>query len=100
VLEAMASGVPVVVMATGGQRFVVETEQTAIVADGPDAFAQGVRALVKDRRRREAMGVAARAHALELLSWDRIFTDMCAAYEAAISPAESERRNRPVLSPA
>ena len=80
VLEAMASGVPAVVMADGGQRFVVETEQTAIVADGPEAFAQGIRALVKDRRRREAMGAAARAHALELLSWDRIFIDMCAAY--------------------
>jgi hypothetical protein len=46
------------------------------------------------------MGVAARAHALELLSWDRIFIDMCAAYEEAISPAEGERRNRAVLSPA
>ena len=100
VLEAMASGVPAVVMAAGGQRFVVETEQTAIVADGPEAFVQGVRALVKDRRRREAMGAAARAHALELLSWDRIFIDMCAAYEEAISPAEGERRNRAVLSPA
>ena len=41
VLEAMASGVPAVVMVTGGQRFVVETERTAIVADGPDAFVQG-----------------------------------------------------------
>ena len=100
VLEAMASGVPAVVMAAGGQRFVVETEQTAIVADGPEAFVQGVRTLVKDRRRREAMGAAARAHALELLSWDRIFIDMCAAYEEAIAPAEGERRNRAVLSPA
>jgi phosphatidylinositol alpha 1,6-mannosyltransferase len=91
-LEAMASGVPAVIMATGGQRFVVETEQTAIVADGPDAFAQGVRALVKDRRRREAMGVAARAHALELLSSDRIFIDMCDAYEAAIAVGMRDRR--------
>jgi len=100
VLEAMASGVPAVVMATGGQRFMVETEQTAIVADGADGFAQGVRALVKDRRRREAMGVAARARALDLLSWDRIFIDICAAYDVAISLAEGERQNRPVLSPA
>ena len=33
VLEAMASGVPAVVMAAGGQRFMVEAERAAIVAD-------------------------------------------------------------------
>jgi phosphatidylinositol alpha 1,6-mannosyltransferase len=100
VLEAMASGVPSVVMATGGQRFIVDADRTAIVADSPAAFVQGVRALVKNRQRREAMGLAARALAVDLLSWDRIFIDMCVAYEAAISPAEDEGRNRCVLSPA
>jgi phosphatidylinositol alpha 1,6-mannosyltransferase len=99
-LEAMASGVPSVVMASGGQRFIVDAGQTAIVADSRESFVQGVRTLVKNRRRREAMGIAARARAIELLSWDRIFIDICNAYEAAISPAEGEGRNRCVLSPA
>ena len=61
VLEAMASGVPAVVMAPGGQRFVVNEGQSAIVAANRDAFVQGVRALVKHRQRRERMGIAARA---------------------------------------
>ena len=89
VLEAMASGVPPVVMAAGGQRFMVEAGRTAIVADSIEAFLQGIRALVKHRQRREAMGVAARARAVDLLTWDRMFIDVCGAYEAAISLAET-----------
>ena len=84
----MASGVPAVVMAAGGQRFIVDEGQTAIVAANRDAFVQGVRALVKNRQRREVMGAAARALAVDLLSWDRIFIDMCSAYEAAMTVAE------------
>ena len=88
VLEAMASGVPAVVMAAGGQRLMVDEGQSAIVAANRDAFVQGVRALVKNRQRREAMGAAARARAIDLLSWDRIFIDICSAYEAAMTAAE------------
>ena len=93
VLEAMASGVPAVVMAAGGQRLMVDEGQTAIVADNRDAFVQGVRALVKNRRRREAMGAAARARAVDLLSWDRIFIDICSAYEAAMTAAEERSQD-------
>lgn len=92
VLESMASGVPAVVMGAGGQRFMVEDGCTAIVAADRDAFAHGVRALVRNRERREAMGFAARARALELLSWDRIFMNICNAYDAAISAAEGGSR--------
>jgi len=89
VLEAMASGVPAVVMAAGGQRFVVDAGHSAIVAGDRDAFVHGVRALVRDRQRRARMGVAARARAVELLSWERIFIDICNAYEVAVSAAAS-----------
>ena len=52
VLEAMASGVPPGVMATGGQRFIVDAGQTAIVARDKREFIEGVRTLVKNRERR------------------------------------------------
>ena len=78
----------------------VEPDRTAIVAADRTAFIQGVRTLVRNRARREAMGAAARARAKDLMSWDRIFLDVCSAYEAAISAAEGEGRNRCVLSPA
>jgi len=38
VLEAMASGVPVVAMASGGPKFIVDTGTTALVAHSRDAF--------------------------------------------------------------
>lgn len=100
VLEAMASGVPPVVMATGGQRFIVDAGQTAVVARDRQAFIEGVRMLVKNRERREAMGAAARARATELWSWDRIFIDVCHAYDAAMSMAEGDTRTPLALSPA
>lgn len=88
VLEAMSSGIPAVVMAAGGQRFVVKEGKTAVVAADRNAFVQGVRALVKDRRRREMMGIAARALAVDLMSWDGILDDLCRAYEIAMTAAE------------
>ena len=100
VLEAMASGVPAVVMSAGGQRFTMDAGRSAIVADSADAFVEGVRTLVRNRPRRETMGVAARTRAVDLLSWDRMFVDICRAYEAAIETAEGEGGNRYVLSPA
>jgi glycosyltransferase involved in cell wall biosynthesis len=100
VLEAMASGVPVVVMSSGGQRFVVDAGRSGIVADDGGTFVRAVRTLVKNRQRREAMGVAARARAVDLLSSERIFVDVCSAYHAAMSEAEGEGRNRFALLPA
>jgi len=94
VLEAMASGVPVVAMASGGPRFMVEAGQTAIIAGDRDAFFRGVRLLVQSRERRETMGAAARIRAKEFLSWDRIFIDVCKAYDVAISAAQSSHEMR------
>ena len=97
VLEAMASGVPPVVMATGGPRFVVGSSigsgRAAIVANGERGFIDGVRVLVKNRQRREVMAIAARARAIDLLSWDHVFIDVCAAYDAAIAAAKSRSRD-------
>ena len=93
VLEAMASGVPPVVMAAGGPRFVVGSNigsgRAAIVANGERGFIDGVRALVKNRQRREVMASAARARAVDHLSWDQVFQDVCAAYDAAITASKS-----------
>jgi phosphatidylinositol alpha 1,6-mannosyltransferase len=93
VLEAMASGVPTVVMAAGGHRFMAEALRGAIVAETLVAFVEGVRALVKNRQRRVKMGIAARAHAVDLFSWDRIFVDICHTYDAAIAqmPVDAAR---------
>ncbi len=100
VQEAMASGVPPVVMATGGQRFIVDAGLTAVVARDQQAFNQGIRTLIKSRVRREAMGAAARARITQVLSSDRMFIDVCHAYDAAMSMAEGQSRTPLAFSPA
>jgi glycosyltransferase involved in cell wall biosynthesis len=98
VLEAMASGVPVVAMARGGPKFIARPGCT-ILAANPQAFFEAVRDLVRDPARREAMRATARARALEL-SWDGIFEDVCQAYGVAISIATSGTRSHRALAEA
>ena len=88
VLEAMASGVPVVAMTRGGQKYLAEDGRTALLASDRQAFIDAVKSLARNRARRERIGAAARAQALEMSSWDRIFQDICQAYDLAISLAE------------
>lgn len=93
VLEAMASGVPVVAMAHGGPKFIADPGRSAVLASDERAFVDAVCALVRDEARRETMRRAARAKALEM-SWDRIFDDVCRGYATAISDPAGQHRAR------
>jgi glycosyltransferase involved in cell wall biosynthesis len=88
VLEATACGVPVVMLGTGGFRSLVEPSHAIVAADA-GAFVRGVRALVKNPERRRAMSAAARARALQMFSWYRLFDEACNAYETAMQSAGS-----------
>src|SRR5262245_14581935 len=90
VLEAMASGVPIVAMAHGGPKFITGPGRSAILCADHRAFVEAVRGLAADRTRRAAMGRFARAGAVES-SWDRIFDDVCRAYGVAIGLARDAR---------
>jgi glycosyltransferase involved in cell wall biosynthesis len=83
VLEAMASGVPVVAMAQGGPRFVAGLGESAVLASDHQAMIEAVQSLVREPARRHAMGSAARAWALGR-SWDAIFDGVYRAYETAV----------------
>ena len=65
-LEAAAAGLPVVASATGGVPAVVAHGETGLLAPAGDAaaFADCLRALLADPRRRRAMGRAARRRVL------------------------------------
>src|SRR5262249_11439583 len=103
VLEALASGVPVVAMAQGGPQFVGTTRESAELAADHEEMIALVINLVRDERRRDAMRTAARAWA-EGRSWDSIFDGTYRAYgEAVTSPSSSRiasvadvRHHRPV----
>jgi len=79
VLEAMASGVPVVGVNAGGVAETVDESvgQLSPFAE-PEDYAQAIEALFA--RDVEALGRAARTKVEALFSWDRVFTDLSALY--------------------
>jgi phosphatidylinositol alpha 1,6-mannosyltransferase len=102
VQEALASGVPCVVSARGGPRFLIEPEVTGVIAGDTAAYADEILRLALDRDLRHRMSVAAREFALRQ-SWNAVFTGLYATYRAAFNTGvlpRPGRANRPaVLSP-
>ncbi len=67
VMEAMAAGLPVVSTAVGGVPELVRHGETGLLvpSEDRDALAGALQALIDDPARRQAMGAAARQHAIE-----------------------------------
>jgi len=81
VLEAMASGVPAVVTADGGPKFLVQSGDTGFVAADEHSFLRCVVELATNRELREKMSASSRRRALGR-SWDRVFEEVYARYGA------------------
>ncbi len=85
VLEAMASGVPVVAMDAGGPRSIAAHTEGAILAATHDDWVRRTVAVALDADRRGLMGAAARQTALER-SWSAVFDTVYQAYAVALEP--------------
>jgi glycosyltransferase involved in cell wall biosynthesis len=97
VLEAMASGMPVVALRAGGVGDTVQHGQTGLLvepANPPDRFAEAMLSLVDNPERRRAMSRAARDYA-QSQSWDAIMGALRDRYELAIA---GETAAAPALS--
>ncbi|WP_342417429.1 glycosyltransferase family 1 protein [Paenibacillus sp. FSL R10-2782] len=81
VLEAMASGTPVVGADEGGVKDNLIHGKTGLLCPAGDAaaFAEAVHLLYKDRPFRDSMSVAGRAYSMEQ-TWDRIFERLLDSY--------------------
>jgi glycosyltransferase involved in cell wall biosynthesis len=79
VQEALASGVPAVVMNAGGPRFIVRHGVSGIVAADDEEFCRGAATLGTNERLRREMGSAGRRQ-VEGQSWDRVFEEVYEAY--------------------
>lgn len=86
VVEAMASGLPVVGVNRGGVRDIIQEGETGfLVPPGdPVAFSEALAALVRDARMRARMGTCARRDA-ESRSWPRILDGVIEHYREALS---------------
>jgi glycosyltransferase involved in cell wall biosynthesis len=93
VLEALASGTPVVTTAAGGIGAVVQHDDNALVVPerDPPAIAAAVAALAADPARRTRLGGRARALAAERFGWPRTAELFEAAYNRALALKSSGR---------
>jgi len=80
VLEALASGVPAVVTADGGPKFIVRSGETGFIAQTDAAFLRCVVELARNRMLTGRMGLAARRQGMET-SWDTVWAEMIAAWQ-------------------
>jgi spore coat protein SA len=86
-LEAAASGLPVVVSATGGLLDTVVPERTGLVVPPRDAgaVADAVLCLLADPGRARALGRAGRERVAAHFTWDRVTATLLGYYDALLS---------------
>lgn len=77
IVEAMASGVPVVATMTGGAQEIIKPDQTGrlVPVGDAEAIAGSISELLSDDRRRELLAVNAREAVAERFSLDRMVAD-------------------------
>jgi glycosyltransferase involved in cell wall biosynthesis len=85
-LEAMASGVPVVVSPETGARVGVRDGVTGFHAPDLESFTEGVRQLMSNETLRQDMSAAARAFACNR-GWDGVFEQLYRTYEWGLEAA-------------
>jgi glycosyltransferase involved in cell wall biosynthesis len=82
VVEAMACGLPVVATRSGGIQDIVRHEETGLLVErgNVEELAEAMTGLLADPTRRESMGRAGRARAVEQYSWDRVVRELAEYY--------------------
>ncbi|MBX6314382.1 MAG: glycosyltransferase family 1 protein [Isosphaeraceae bacterium] len=91
ILEAMASGLPVVAVRAGGPGDIVRDGETGLLVEPhepPARFAEALLRLVDDDALRRRMAEAARAYALSQ-TWDAIMGELRARYQRIIGESPS-----------
>jgi len=96
-LEALSSGVPVVAMAAGGPKYLVEHGKTGFVAKDFEEFASYVAGLIANPEMVSSMREAGRRHAQES-SWGDAFQDIYQTYLLHLIDAKATARKNHVRS--
>jgi glycosyltransferase involved in cell wall biosynthesis len=91
-IEAMASGLPVVATDVGGSHEVVADGKTGVLvpAEDPEALAGALRTLLLDPGMRRAFGDAGRIVAEQRFSVERMARDYAALYDEVLSRRHRE----------
>jgi glycosyltransferase involved in cell wall biosynthesis len=88
VLEAFASGLPVIAAARGGVQDLVRPDQNGLLAepDSPFSFASRIRELLRDPARRHRLAAGGRSTAAHY-RWPEVNRRLLAGYDALLTPA-------------
>ncbi len=86
VLEAAASGLPVIVTDRGGAHESVIADETGLIvpADNPRALAEAINLLATDPDLRRRLGSRGRLRATERSGWAELFGQLAASYEEVV----------------
>lgn len=90
VLEAMASGVPVVVSKEGGPKFLVQSGKNGYVARDYEGFVEALMDLRTHEHLRSRLSDGARATAMRF-SWDSVFEGVYVHYRESLASLRAER---------
>lgn len=83
ILEALASGVPPMVTAGGGPKYLVQHGKTGMIGETDEAFTDNVSRVMSDRQWHENMRRAAREDACNY-SWDAVFERLYEHYRSVV----------------
>ncbi len=97
VLEAMASGLPVVAARSGGIPEMIQDDVTGYLVETDSEAIERLGALLSWKQRREAMGERARA-AASSRSWKNATLELVGQYEKAIGSRRDRRSKGKILS--
>jgi glycosyltransferase involved in cell wall biosynthesis len=95
VLEAMASGLPIITTYTGGTAEMLRGNGIVIPMRSPDAIANAILEIMDDFRLRKTMGERSR-HIAEGLTWRRVADDYLNLYERTLVAIRSGHKLQPI----
>jgi polysaccharide biosynthesis protein PslH len=94
IFEAMAMGKAVVSTSVGAEGLAVRSGENIVLADTPNDFAQAVISLLRDPRRRQQLGAAARTLVQENYSWTMVANDFASTLQEVIISSSAGKVSR------
>ena len=85
ILEAMASGLPIISNSVGAMAEMIESGETGFIIDDLDSWEPIIRSMIKDQRLRKEMGLKARKRIEDKFDWETILPTYLSLYKQLCS---------------